>query len=74
MLSMVLLLLQNPACVFSFLPFVSRTHDSLLFTILSMILPKHDVREIGRYDSGSADGLLGLRIGLIGAFFQSSGA
>ena len=73
MLSMVLLPLRNPACVFSLLPFFSRIHDSLLFTILSMIFPKHDVNEIGRYDSGSVDGLPGLRIGMIEAFFQSSG-
>ena len=73
MLSMVLLPLRKPACFFSLLPFFSRSHDSRLFIILSMILPKQDVREIGRYDFGLAYGLPGLRIGMIEAFFQCSG-
>ncbi len=45
-----------------------------MFIILSMILSKHDVREIGRYDSGSADGLPGFRIGMIEAWSLGGGA
>ena len=41
--------------------------------ILSMVLPRQDVRDIGRYEDGSSVLLSGLRSGMTIDFFHSAG-
>ena len=54
-------------------PFDSKSQESRVFTILSIILQRVEVKAIGRWDDAAAGSFIGLGTGTINDFFQLDG-
>ncbi len=72
-LSVVVHPLRNPVWTLGSMLRRSRCHFNLLLIIFSIALQRHEVREIGLYESAFRAGLLGFRMGATIAHFQFFG-